>query len=827
MDYLNFDLWVNPGVCGGYPLRANCDVGEVTGALNIDAGCEHIQHEREMLVQRKTDEHFLTTFGTELYEALFKGSIDKNFYAFCKHAQIEKKGVRLRLKIEPDEIASLPWEFLYNPTDHSFLGTQVDTAVVRYQEIDRPFTNLEAMLPLKMLVAIPDYRGSPLELNTDEEKNNLLQALNDLKGVVDPVFLEGKVTLDTIADALLKQTYHCFHFIGHGDFQDDEGCLLLNTDDDQIVEVGEERFTDQFLNHPGMKLVVLNSCKGAAVSSNNALVGIAPKLVFRGIPAVIAMQFSIYDEAAVLFSRVFYTSLFNSRKNKGWVESAVSEARLRLKTQYPDQRELGTPVLFMRTIEGGPLFDPITGNRFHDMLITNERWSELARQHTYNISYFEESRNTIGGPQIEEDLSQAKEELARLNQRFKLRNQCIGIASVTFILMIFLSWVSLFDFVRWDTNIESYTIWLGDLFTEKNFSDKIVIVPIKKETEKMLNKSFDRSWRQDHAVLIEKMSKAGARVIAFDMYFNEASDFDQVLIDAIGIAKKRNTTVILGYRELEGDRPVIVPSLRKIIPALGIVCHGEKLGYARTAPLVISKDNQTPLPSLALAIFMADRGVNGIKVDWDNQFIYSLDTKADALKKLKYSERTESAKLQKGCPVIDKGDDVADLLLGLSSLPVLRDPSRNFAYEKVKTATDLELNRQFMNKIVIVGVEKEEELFSVHADPKHEYYGLELHAEALNNLLQGKTIQSLDVKGQLLIMVVLSFLGAFIKYWELCGQINKPTLVLLIILIVYLVITVFIYSQYRVLLNTLYHIVALLFAYWATGKIAQKYFTLL
>jgi len=45
--------------------------------------------------------------------------------------------------------------------------------------------------------------------------------------------------------------------------------------------------------------VILNACQSSASSSTQPMVGLAPNLVRRGLPAVVAMQYSIYDDTAV------------------------------------------------------------------------------------------------------------------------------------------------------------------------------------------------------------------------------------------------------------------------------------------------------------------------------------------------------------------------------------------------------------------------------------------------------------------------------------------------------------------------------------------------
>jgi hypothetical protein len=75
----------------------------------------------------------------------------------------------------------------------------------------------------------------------------------------------------------------------------------------------------------------------------------APQLVRRGIPAVIAMRYSISDRTAILFSEEFYRPLA-----KGYpVDTAVSEARRAILQDIGrDKRDFGIPVLFMRAANG-------------------------------------------------------------------------------------------------------------------------------------------------------------------------------------------------------------------------------------------------------------------------------------------------------------------------------------------------------------------------------------------------------------------------------------------------------------------------------------------
>jgi hypothetical protein len=87
------------------------------------------------------------------------------------------------------------------------------------------------------------------------------------------------------------------------------------------------------------------------MSRTDPFAGTAQELVRQGIPAVVAMQFEISDEAAITFSLEFYRALADGCP----VDAALTEARKAIYTQG-NRLEWATPVLYMRTLQG-PIFD--------------------------------------------------------------------------------------------------------------------------------------------------------------------------------------------------------------------------------------------------------------------------------------------------------------------------------------------------------------------------------------------------------------------------------------------------------------------------------------
>ncbi|HJQ94908.1 MAG TPA: CHAT domain-containing protein, partial [Acidimicrobiia bacterium] len=91
----------------------------------------------------------------------------------------------------------------------------------------------------------------------------------------------------------------------------------------------------------------LNSCEGARTSPTDPFAGTAQSLVQQGIPAVIAMQFEITDEAAILLSHEFYAALSDGYP----VDTALGEARKAIFASG-NEVEWATPVLYMRSANG-------------------------------------------------------------------------------------------------------------------------------------------------------------------------------------------------------------------------------------------------------------------------------------------------------------------------------------------------------------------------------------------------------------------------------------------------------------------------------------------
>ena len=229
----------------------------------------------------------------------------------------------LVLRVRPPELARLPWEFLFDPSQGDYLGLTMP--LVRYPQVLAPRQPLQVAPPLRILgmVARP---GDQHALDTGEEQQRLWTALATLQreGLVELEWVAGQ-TYNDLEDALDNGPWHVFHFIGHGGYDRaaDEGVLALADETGRTQPVGADDISRLLAEHHPLRLVMPNACDTGRGSAADAFSSTAAALICREIPAVVAMQFEITDSAAIRFAQTFYQHVAKRRP----VDDSVMRAR--------------------------------------------------------------------------------------------------------------------------------------------------------------------------------------------------------------------------------------------------------------------------------------------------------------------------------------------------------------------------------------------------------------------------------------------------------------------------------------------------------------------
>jgi hypothetical protein len=297
----------------------------------------------------------------------------------------DDEGLRLRLRLA-DELADFPWEFAYiqdargERTPSSFLALDPRISIVRHEALAVPGDHFQAPESRRVVIAMASpepHSRYPQLRNLPSERAALEGALQGVPGI-EAVFLpEGDMgsggaegfrgaTLADVASALMERT-DVFHFSGHGEFSQEpgpafggavgEGGLVFADRENRAVPVAADRFAEM-LTGRGVRLVVLGACDSGRRDGHNLWSGVAAALLKAGVPAVVAMQFTINDRLAAAFDTTFYQGLVAGLTIDEAVALGRAAVRRKALESKPDVRDWAAPVLYLRS-PGGRVFKPV------------------------------------------------------------------------------------------------------------------------------------------------------------------------------------------------------------------------------------------------------------------------------------------------------------------------------------------------------------------------------------------------------------------------------------------------------------------------------------
>jgi hypothetical protein len=294
------------------------------------------------------------TDGQQLFETLFADQTLRSAWAECR-GQSPKRRIRLEIDAAAAELHALPWELLHEGT--VMLAAHSNTPFSRYLRIALPWGGPVEERPIGLLVVIsnPDdleseYNLVPIDVARERES---LESVFTQVGPdkLQAHFLDAPATLERLEQAL-RGGYHVLHFVGHGAYsiRRRQAALYMQDDEGHTHRVLDDALAGM-LARQGVRprLIFLVACQSATRSTVDAFLGLGPKLVNVGVPAVVAMQDVVTIETGRKFSAAFYQRLLDPSKPTP-VDQAVNEARSTLLTG--GRPDAAVPVLFMRLKSG-------------------------------------------------------------------------------------------------------------------------------------------------------------------------------------------------------------------------------------------------------------------------------------------------------------------------------------------------------------------------------------------------------------------------------------------------------------------------------------------
>ncbi|MEZ4884559.1 MAG: CHAT domain-containing protein [Chitinophagales bacterium] len=258
--------------------------------------------------------HLAEKFQQSLNEILATGDHWLQFFGQL-HSTAEHQ--LLQLESDSNFLLNQFWRMAQSPTTKELLA-DIPHLFLANQLKNHPSTTAfkaNNPLPLKILVMISSPENSAVDklLDYEAEERQLLEAF-------EPLFEHGQVQIDftdvgsleSLAEKLRDNPYHILHFSGHGTYQDGVGYLELEDHlsmNSKLVKAAD--FAEVLNRKPEHRpaLVLLSSCLTARGTADDQLSGMTNYLLHQGIPAVVAMGWSILDSYAIQFAAELYRQI--------------------------------------------------------------------------------------------------------------------------------------------------------------------------------------------------------------------------------------------------------------------------------------------------------------------------------------------------------------------------------------------------------------------------------------------------------------------------------------------------------------------------------------
>ena len=354
IEYLEFEIQIEQGRDGEYPVTVVSATGQAQEMMRLPFDPQALESQIEALrvalspsggVRPKTEstpEQEAQAFGQSLFDALFRGDVRVLYNASRYQAAEEGKLLRFLLRIEPQELASLPWESLYD-TQHAEYVCHA-TPLVRHipvLESDQPPITTP---PLRILGMVVNPGDAPPSAEEDE-KRALEEATSHLQALelVEVKWVEGQSARDLV-QALARKEWHVFHFIGDGGLERNtgEGFVIVEDDAGQSRRLSATQLRWLLSKCKSLQLVWLGACAGALGDRPDRFTNTAALLVQKGMPAVLSAQLGTNSPAAEEFAEAFYAALAASMP----LDLATTKGRMAIHAGRSDTPSWGAPVLY-------------------------------------------------------------------------------------------------------------------------------------------------------------------------------------------------------------------------------------------------------------------------------------------------------------------------------------------------------------------------------------------------------------------------------------------------------------------------------------------------
>jgi uncharacterized ubiquitin-like protein YukD len=334
-------------------IRASSPFGEanadVADTLALDKVLLKLEEENLLEMPSTT----IKRIGSTLYKTLFAGKVSELGQHVLQEGIRQKRPAQLEVRFDPEQVklAKFPWEMITDNLGRLIIRDGI-ADLTRYVAFPQPPPHLRLDLQNPLLRVISSPKGLAKITTLDIP----LSKIHTLEHASYNLFVQ-KILIE-------KFGLWGLHFDGHGammlrcercnnlNFSPRTYCEICGKDLQDKKEFGALAFENEtavdwisadeigaIMYNANIQFALLLACESGNASGQYLFNGLAPNLILSGVPAVIGMQFPIYDAFANHFARYFYTALLQGKN----IVSAMRVAR-----QASVKEAWYSPVLYLR-----------------------------------------------------------------------------------------------------------------------------------------------------------------------------------------------------------------------------------------------------------------------------------------------------------------------------------------------------------------------------------------------------------------------------------------------------------------------------------------------
>jgi CHAT domain len=329
---------------------------------------DQLEKWRKSLANRNIAPQDLERFSQRLGALILPPYARQMYFASLQRLD-ETEGLRIRLRLL-QELAFLPWEYALAGLHEGEAVTENHWAldfrlsIVRHEPVAIPAPAFRSNPKRRVIVAMasPEPYTEFQKLELCGEQQAIKEELREVRGLqaeYQPDFDKDGSAHGATEESLrraLREPADVFHFSGHGLYRAVDGTsAIVLADSGNQADMLDSDELRSMLTEGYVRLVILDACESGGRDMYHRWSSLAMALLRGGMPAVVAMQYSVYDDLAKEFAKKLYEYLVAGLT----IDEAVTQGRRAMYRKRPQDRDWGTPVLYLRN-SGGNIFPPVT-----------------------------------------------------------------------------------------------------------------------------------------------------------------------------------------------------------------------------------------------------------------------------------------------------------------------------------------------------------------------------------------------------------------------------------------------------------------------------------